>query len=80
MSGVEMFDLIGWLKSHGHSEIEDQLIRVRLQGDKKFQLCSCAHRPALHRTCILATSQVSALGPRTLRRACGCHAFPPDPS
>jgi hypothetical protein len=62
MSGVEMFDMIGWLKSHGHSEIEDQIIRVRLQGDKKFQLCSCARRPSPQRTCSIAAPPIPALG------------------
>jgi len=40
-----MFELISWLKSHGHAEIEDEVMRTRLQGDKKYQLCSCAPPP-----------------------------------
>ena len=32
-----MFEVIGWLKRLGHAEVEDSLIRVRLQGDKKTQ-------------------------------------------
>jgi hypothetical protein len=77
MTGVEMFDLIGWLKSHGHSEIEDQLIRVRLQGDKKFQLCSCARRPAPDQICIPVTARACAIMGQ--RHACGSR-IPPFPT
>ena len=38
MTGAEYHGLIGWLKKHGEDGIEDQLMRVRLLGDKKVQL------------------------------------------
>lgn len=38
MTGAEYHSLIAWLKSKGHSDLEDQLMKVRLLGDKKFQL------------------------------------------
>jgi len=44
MTGGEMFEVIGWLKRLGHAEVEDSLIRVRLQGDKKTQLVSYLKR------------------------------------
>ena len=38
MSGGEYHSLVAWLKSKGHGDVEDMLMKVRLLGDKKFQL------------------------------------------
>ena len=38
MSGADYHSLVAWLKSKGHGDLEDMLIKVRLLGDKKFQL------------------------------------------
>ena len=38
MTGSEYHSLIAWLKSKGHTDIEDMLMKVRLLGDKKFHL------------------------------------------
>lgn len=38
MSGAEYYNLVAWLKTRGHNELEDKLMRVKLLGDKKFQL------------------------------------------
>jgi hypothetical protein len=38
MSGAEYHSLIAWLRAHGHHELEDSLMKVRLLGDKKFHL------------------------------------------
>ncbi|KAL1525978.1 hypothetical protein AB1Y20_020804 [Prymnesium parvum] len=39
MTGGEYHGLIAWLKSAGHSDVEELLLRVKLLGDKKYQLC-----------------------------------------
>ena len=38
MSGAEYHSLLTWLKSKGHENIEDTLLKVRSLGDKKFHL------------------------------------------
>ena len=38
MSGSEYYNLLAWLKAHGHGEIEDVLLKVRTLGDKKYHL------------------------------------------
>ena len=38
MTGADFYGLVGWLKAHGHPELEDTLMRVKLLGDKKYQL------------------------------------------
>ena len=38
MSGAEYHGLVAWLKANGHGDIEDMLLKVRLLGDKKYQL------------------------------------------
>ena len=48
MSGAEYHSLLAWLKTKGHPELEDKLMRVKLLGDKKYQLVKhirehCAH-------------------------------------
>lgn len=39
MNGGEYHGLIAWLKAIGHGDVEEQLLRVRLLGDKKLHLC-----------------------------------------
>lgn len=39
MTGGEYHGIVAWLKGNGHPEVEDQLMRVKLLGDKKYQLC-----------------------------------------
>eukprot|EP00966_Prymnesium_polylepis_P231601 5358329-Prymnesium_polylepis.1 len=38
VTGGEYHGLVAWLRAQGLGEIEDQLMRVKLLGDKKFQL------------------------------------------
>lgn len=38
MNGREYHGIVAWLKAHGHSDVEDNLMRVKLLGDKKYHL------------------------------------------
>lgn len=39
MTGGEYHGLVAWLRTNGHPDLEDQLMRIKLLGDKKYQLC-----------------------------------------
>ena len=54
MSGAEYHGLVAWLKAHGHEEIEDNLMRVKLLGDKKFQLAAFIKKVGAEAFCAAA--------------------------
>eukprot|EP00965_Chrysotila_dentata_P216506 6189424-Pleurochrysis_carterae.AAC.2 len=46
ISGTELFSLVAWIKEQGDTDLEDQLMRVRLHADKKYHLANYVRKNA----------------------------------